>query len=204
MKSGFTQSKTVHLLINASMALLWAVFAVRHIGAFKSSGQVTYLLICLSETMIAAFFILRRAPVSVSQHPADWVLAIVGTFAPLFLVPSPSAGLTWASYVIAPGVVLQLLGVLSLNRSFGLVAAKRRIKTSGLYRFVRHPLYASYILVLIGYVAGNVAWRNMAIAIVTIACHVARMVREERHLAQDAAYVEYMKCVPYRLVPLMF
>jgi len=72
------------------MAGLWALFALRHIAAFKSTGNVTYLLFCISESITAAFFVFRKAPVSVSQNPTDWLVAFVGTFAPLFLVPSPA------------------------------------------------------------------------------------------------------------------
>jgi protein-S-isoprenylcysteine O-methyltransferase Ste14 len=204
MKSHLLHSRTADVLVNVCMASLWALFALRHIGAFKSTGNATYLLICLSETITASFFILRKAPVTVSDRFVDWLLAIVGTFAPLFLLPSPSGGLNWGGMVLVPGMILQILAVLSLNRSFGLVAAKREIKTGGLYRFVRHPLYASYVLIMTGYLAGNVTWWNVVIGMLTIACHVARIVREERHLAQDGSYVEYMKRVPYRLIPLMY
>lgn len=204
MKLDLLHSRSAHVLVNACMASLWALFALRHIAAFKMTGNPTYLLICLSETITAGFFILRKTPVSVSGNFADWLLAIVGTFAPLFLLPAASEGLRLGEIVLVPGMILQILAVLSLNRSFGLVAAKREIKTGGLYRFVRHPLYASYVLIMIGYVAGNVSSRNMVIGLVTIACHILRMIREERHLARDTAYADYMKRVRYRLIPLMY
>ena len=40
-------------------------------------------------------------------------------------------------------------------------AARRQLKTSGLYRLVRHPLYASYLLSYLGYVLANTNLRNV-------------------------------------------
>ena len=204
MKSNLLHSRVANLLASSCMAGLWALFALRHIAAFKSTGNVTYLLFCISESITAAFFVFRKAPVSVSQNPTDWLVAFVGTFAPLFLVPSPAGGFALGNMLIIPGMIMQIVGVLSLNRSFGLVAAKREIKTGGMYRFIRHPLYASYVVIMLGYLAGNPTARNLVVGIITIGCHVVRMLREERHLAQDSAYVHYMRRVRFRIVPLLF
>jgi protein-S-isoprenylcysteine O-methyltransferase Ste14 len=100
--------------------------------------------------------------------------------------------------------VLQIFGVLSLNRSFGLVAAQREIKTSGLYRVVRHPLYASYVVIFLAYVAANTTAGNVILLAVTLACLAGRILREESHLAADPMYQGYMRRVRYRVVPLVF
>eukprot|EP01034_Spumella_vulgaris_P046509 gene46509-57994_t len=106
--------------------------------------------------------------------------------------------------LIAAGVLLQIGGLLSLNRSFGLVAARRTVKTGGLYRLVRHPLYASYLLVYLGYVLVNTSVANVLLALLGAALLMARIVREERFLARDVHYLAYMDQVKYRLIPLMF
>jgi protein-S-isoprenylcysteine O-methyltransferase Ste14 len=106
--------------------------------------------------------------------------------------------------VLIAGALLQICGVISLNRSFGLVAARREIKTVGMYRFVRHPLYASYVVIFSAYLAANPSAYNALLASVTIVCLVLRAVREERLLREDAAYRAYMQRVPYRIIPLVF
>ena len=186
------------------MAAIWVWFAVRHVAAFKSTGNVAYLMFCFSETITAGFFVIRRPPVSVSQSSADWLLAVTGTFTPLFVQPTPFTAMPYADIVLVVGVILQILSMLSLNRSFGLVAARREIKTRGMYSIVRHPLYASYLFILTGYALSNASPGNLILILITISCLVGRILREERYLVADALYRQYVQRVRYRLLPPVF
>jgi protein-S-isoprenylcysteine O-methyltransferase Ste14 len=85
-----------------------------------------------------------------------------------------------------------------------LVAARRQIKTAGLYRWIRHPLYASYLLSYVGYVLSNSSVGNIAIALLASFLLIARLQREERFLSRDSEYVLYMRRVKYRVLPLVF
>ena len=124
------------------MAVLWGWFAYRHLLAFHHTGEWAYVLVCGSETLTAAFFVFRSAPMTVSVDPLDWLFGIAGTFTTLLFFPAPWGLLPIAKNLIVFGTVLQIFGLISLNRSFALVAAQRELKTRGMYRFVRHPLYA--------------------------------------------------------------
>jgi protein-S-isoprenylcysteine O-methyltransferase Ste14 len=101
-------------------------------------------------------------------------------------------------------LLLQILGVLSLNKSLAIVPAKRQIKTRGMYRLVRHPLYTSHILAMTGYVLANTTTGNVIVYAVAVASLFIRIIREERHLALDPQYRQYMEQVRYRLLPLVF
>ena len=197
-------STLFQLSIGLLMALLWGFFTYRHVLAFHQSAEWMYLLIGLSESMTAGFFLFRSAPVTVSTDPLDLVFAILGTFAPLFLMPSDWGLLPDADYLIGAGIVLQIFGLLSLNRSFALVAAKRQIKSGGMYRFVRHPLYASYLLILSGYVLANTTWVNLLLCCTTVALLLVRLMREEKHLLPDPGYRVYMQQVRFRMIPFLF
>jgi protein-S-isoprenylcysteine O-methyltransferase Ste14 len=124
--------------------------------------------------------------------------------APLLLTPTAEENLAAGRVLIAIGVFLQLSGLLSLNRSFGLVAARRVIKTTGMYQLVRHPLYASYLISSLGYVMLNTSQRNILVGATAAALLVIRLFREERFLSQDADYRFYMRQVKYRLLPMVF
>jgi protein-S-isoprenylcysteine O-methyltransferase Ste14 len=102
------------------------------------------------------------------------------------------------------GAAIQVLGLISLNRSFAIVAAKRVIKTAWMYRVVRHPIYASYCLTFTGYVLANTSPANVTIYAISIVFLIARIFREEAHLSLDPLYREYMQSVRYRLVPFIF
>ena len=186
------------------MAALWGLFAYRHLLAFQNTGEWAYLVISVSETLSAALFVFRSAPVTVSTDPLDWFFALVGTFMPLLFIPASWGLLPAAKNLIVLGIALQIFGLLSLNRSYALVAAKRKIKTKGMYRVVRHPMYASYLVLITGYILSNTTWWNFLLYVMSLGFLFVRMVREERHLAVDPVYAEYAQRVRYRVIPFVF
>ena len=198
------QSRLASLFTSMSMACLWAFFASAHVVGYLHSGDWSYLLFCAAESLGALFFIVRSAPVSVSTDAGDWLLAIGATFAPFLLAPADVAIWPGARYLLAVGSLLQIAGLLSLNRSFGRVAAQREIKTGGACRVIRHPLYASYLISLSGYLLANTSLANTVTYVATIAMMLARLLREERFLSTDVRYRVYMRQVKYRLLPFIF
>ncbi|HEY0589853.1 MAG TPA: methyltransferase [Pseudoduganella sp.] len=197
-------ARAVNWLATAALASIWLLFSVAHARAFNATGDWTYLLFVASETLVALLFMLRSEPAAVSHSPLDWALAIASTAAPFFFAPSGESLLPAARALIVLGVLLQIGGLLSLNRSFGLVAARREIKTTGLYRWIRHPLYASYLLSYAGYVLSNTSIGNIATCLLASLLLVARLLREERFLSRDSAYLLYMRRVKYRILPMVF
>ena len=113
-----------------------------------------------------------------------------------------------ASRVAGPlilfGAGMSVVAILSLGRSMGLEPAHRGLKTTWLYRLVRHPIYATYLIVVAGYLLAFPNAVNIALAAVWAGVQVARIDREERLLSQDPDYQAYRARVPYRLVPLIW
>lgn len=201
--SSLFNSRLANLIGSLALAALWCLFALTHIKTWHIFGDWTYLVFCGAETLTALFFLFRSSPKAVSSNPWDWLAGVAGTFAPLLFEPAEWGLLPEAKHFLVFGCVLQIAGMLSLNRSFGLIAARRAIKTEGLYRIVRHPLYSSYLLGGIAYALSNSSWRNLAVAC-TVIMLLLRILREERVLRQDEAYHSYIKQVPYRLIPLVY
>jgi protein-S-isoprenylcysteine O-methyltransferase Ste14 len=202
--TAFTRSKRLNLYSGFILALAYAVFASAHLVSYRRSHDWTLLLFCISEAIVIIFLIFRTIPQTVSTVRLDWVVGIAGTFIPMLLRPASWGILPLAKYAIAVGLVLQVAGLLSLNRSLAIVAAKREIKTGGLYRFVRHPLYAAYVLMYSGYVLNNTTLANLTIYVVMFVLLMVRVFREEAHLALDPHYRDYMRRVPYRIIPFVF
>jgi len=196
-------SPRVDIACGMLLALAWGAFAFSHLNAYQASGQWTYVLFFISETFTACMFLCRSSAATVSSDWVDWALAILATMGPLLLHPNTTNLFPEAKYAILVGILIQIAGMLSLNRSFGIVAARRKIKTAGMYRFVRHPLYASYLLINTGYVLTNTSAWNIAVCSATFILLYFRLLREERHLAQSPDYRAYMKQVRYRVVPFI-
>lgn len=202
--SEFLQSKRANVYSGIILATIWGVFAYAHLTGFQKTQNWSLLLFCFSETLTAGFYIFRSDPKTVSVDPFDWLVAIGGTFAPLFFRPTSWGILPVASIAIMAGTCIQILGLISLNRSFAIVAAKREIKSAWMYRIVRHPIYASYCLTFTGYLLANTSLANLLIYLASIVFLCIRIFREEKHLALDALYRTYMRTVRYRLIPFIF
>jgi len=109
----------------------------------------------------------------------------------------PEAGLA----LVTLGAGLSLISLLAMGRLFGVRPALRGLVTSGPYRFVRHPLYLSYVLADIGYNLQEWNFVTLLLVLVGWASLVYRIHAEERVLSQHAEWPAYVALVRYRLVP---
>jgi protein-S-isoprenylcysteine O-methyltransferase Ste14 len=70
--------------------------------------------------------------------------------------------------------VICIISLTALGRSFGFVTADRGVKTRGPHALVRHPVYASCLLIQSGYVMQAVSLRNIAVFVVAAGVRMAR------------------------------
>jgi len=116
------------------------------------------LLLVIAEALSVLLILIRRRSASLSSQPFDWALSFSAVSAPLLLTTLAPASTMMPDIVttmlMLMGLLAQISGKLSLWRSFGLVPANRGVRTHGLYRVVRHPIYAGYTLTHIGFLLG--------------------------------------------------
>jgi protein-S-isoprenylcysteine O-methyltransferase Ste14 len=143
-------------------------------------------------------------PKRISVDPFDWLVGIGGTFSAFFFVPGGFALLPAGEQLVLVAVVLQILGLLSLNRSFGIVAANRAIKTGGMYRLVRHPLYSSYVVLFSGYLLFNVSAWNVFVLLLAFTFVFFRIDAEEKMLMVDPEYRAYAQKIRWKLIPFVY
>lgn len=195
------------LVSTTGLATVYAVFAVIHLKMWMQTGELKGLGVVFQESLIVALFIARRPASHTTRSPIAWIATGVGAFSILLLRPEgePIAGLgaLWAAMQVVAAVgYVTSLGF--LGRSFGVVPALRGVRTSGPYAWVRHPVYAAYLLGNIGYLLESpTAWNLGVIALQTLG-QVVRMDHEERVLSEDSEYVEYRQRVRWRLVPGLY
>lgn len=185
------------------IAVLWVALLYRVAGSLNGYAP----LVLISETAVMIFVLIRRPTTNISLRLGDWLLAITATAAPLMIQPGldmfPAIAPLGVALVLF-GNVVQGLAKLSLRRSFGIAPANRGIKADGLYRFVRHPMYAGYLAVHIGVMILMPSPVNLVIYAIGWWAQILRLKAEEELLSQDPAYVAFKEKVRYRLVPGVF
>ena len=201
------RAAATRIATSAPVALLFLLFGAANLAQWGVTHQPIGLGATALELLVATLFVARRSAWLVSKAPLAWAAAAVGTFGMLAARPAyaPVAGLEplYLGLQIV-GAVFAGVALLSLGRSFGLVAANRGIRTGGQYRFVRHPVYSGYVVTWIGYLLENPSLRNACVLVVVMAFQAVRIVEEERTLGTDPVYQAYCRRVRSRVVPHLF
>lgn len=202
-RSERTRRLTRHLanLVGAGGATFFAWAGLQHYQRTHSFVGAAFFA---EQLWIVVAYLVRRPAATVSPRASDWLLAFGGTFGGVMLRPS---GVHSHLGVVA-GLDVQLLGLgicvasfVALGRSFGFAAADRGLKQRGPYAIVRHPIYASYVLLLLGYVLQSFSLRNVVVMMFVCGCDVGRALAEERFLTTSTLYAEYRSRVRWRLLP---
>jgi protein-S-isoprenylcysteine O-methyltransferase Ste14 len=128
------------------------------------------------------------------------VLVPTGTAWPL---PGWLAGVAWALVLL--GLAVVAVGSLALGRALSptpVPSARGELRTGGLYRWVRHPIYTGVLAVVVGLTIGTRQWLGLALGVVTVAFFTAKARWEEARLAETyPGYRAYAARTP-RFVPL--
>ena len=188
------------------LAGLYALFLTRHTKAFLDTHELPLLGAVVLETMVVAMFLARREASATNISPMALGATALGTFSTLFLAPFDRSDVPGAVTVPIQliGLAMAIVALGSLRRSFGLAPANRGVKTAGMYRFVRHPLYAAYLVTFSGYVLAYPTPRNLIVLGCSITGQVLRMQLEERLLLRDQQYVDYAAKTRFRIVPGLY
>ena len=196
--------RAIRITANLVGAAGAAFFAQATLQSYLQTHRFIGGAFFVEQMWVVIAYLIRRPARAVSRRVGDWALAFGGTFGGVLFRPDgahPQWGLT-------AGLALQLIGLaicvtsfLALGRSFGFVAADRGLVRRGPYAVVRHPIYASYLLLQFGYLLQSISVRNALVLLFASGCNVGRAVAEDRVLATNDQYGSYRGTVRWRLVP---
>lgn len=191
----------------AIVLLLYLGLVARLIASDGEHWKLANLLLLPSEGLVVIFLLFRRRTKQISLRWQEWLLALSATVAPMLVQPGVGAALVWPMWgasLLLMGTIIQVHAKLTLGRSFGCVPANRGLKLAGPYRFVRHPMYAGYLLSHVAFLLMNPTVWNVAMYAGCYALQIPRLLDEERLLANDPQYRAYQSTVKYRLIPGVF
>ena len=193
-----------HWPLNIMMALLWSRFVLKSLETWLVSEGPLEFGILIHNSLLLSLFLIRRKSKQISENLLDWVIPILTLTSTLLLNPQQTGNNTCAlmSLIIqCLGMTGIILSLASLGRSFGIIPANRQIQSSGMYRIVRHPLYASELIFYTGFLISHFNLMNGILILFILAGQIFRSHAEERLLLQDGGYLDYLNKIHYRLIP---
>lgn len=85
------------------------------------------------------------------------------------------------------------------------VEAGQKVISTGPYAIVRHPMYATALLMLLGIPLSLASWWGVLLWLLLLPALAWRLLDEERVLLRDLeGYAEYRRRVRFRLIPLIW
>ncbi len=190
--------------LDIAFAALWLPLAFSTWTAWEIRRAPLALPLLAENLLIMLLFLLRRPSRQVARSPKAWILAVLGTLAPLLM--RPAIPLAFPLPLVSLGLQgLAAVGMLAalarLGRSFGVVPAHRGLVNEGLYGQVRHPIYAFEMAFYVAFVLGNLSVANAAVLVAFIVTQILRADQEERLLRSDLRYRNYTRQVRFRFIP---
>jgi protein-S-isoprenylcysteine O-methyltransferase Ste14 len=175
--------------------------------AHKHLVLLSQVAILLFLALVIATTIFRLKPLRSSEGIEPRLSALAGTFllGLLAFAPKPAelppALTIFALVLIIAGSVLSAYVLRWLGRSFSIMAEARRLVTGGPYAYVRHPLYLTEEITILGVILLNFSPLAVLLGAAHWLLQLRRMHNEERVLR--AAFPDYdaYAAVTPRVIP---
>jgi protein-S-isoprenylcysteine O-methyltransferase Ste14 len=156
---------------------------------------------------IAILIVMRYRRVAATGGLYPRLVALLGSFLFLLLVPflprhelSPTLDLL-SILLMLSGSILATAVLLYLGRSFSILPEARRLVVTGPYRFVRHPLYATEMICMLGLVIQFALWPAVIVFLIQLVIQLERMRIEEQLLNRTFPEYEIYANNTARLIP---
>ena len=193
------------MLFRALAALGVLIFVVRVWHAYHREPSFALILIGVGELITLGLVLFAKRTDSRDVSLVSLLSTIFATYYFLLISFEPTANRSipaeLSTLIQVAAVSFQIWAKIILGRSFGLLPANRGIVSSGPYRYVRHPIYTGYAINWAGFVAAYFSWYNLTVLIGFLILQGIRVLREERVLRQDTAYLAFCSNVRFRLLP---
>jgi protein-S-isoprenylcysteine O-methyltransferase Ste14 len=188
-----------------------------------------YLAIFTAASVLTTVDLVRRDPALLERRmsagptaearPAQKVIMLCTSlgFVALLVVPALDHRFGWSAVplgVVLVGDALVALGFYLISRVYRentftsatiQVVEGQRVVSTGPYARVRHPMYASAFLYLLGTPLALGSYWGLVPLVALTPFLIWRLLDEERFLARDLpGYAEYQRRVRYRLVPFVW
>jgi protein-S-isoprenylcysteine O-methyltransferase Ste14 len=191
--------------------MLLALCVALKIGASLSDPWPSLLSsFCLATFyMLLALLIMSRPP---AKAQADGLLpriaAFVGTYLPwtitFFGKTDQALPNLLSTACVLIGTIMMLVTIRHLGRSFSLVPQARSVVQTGPYRWIKHPLYFSEQIAILGVVLQYLTPVTVIVFVLHIGVQVCRILYEEDLLRRNCPEYSSYETSRWRLIPCVW
>lgn len=220
--------KTVVRLTASSILGLFAFGVILFLpaGTFNYWQAWVFIAVFTVATIVPTIYLYRTDPAALQRRmhagpraetrPAQKII-ITGSFVDAFAMMAFSGldhRMGWSTvpvWVCLLGDVLVVAGLgiaMVVIAQNGYAASTVRVETgqqvvsSGVYRFIRHPMYVGSLIMMVGMPLALGSYWGLLFVIPGVVVIVFRILDEEKMLTEElAGYREYAQRVRYRLMP---
>jgi protein-S-isoprenylcysteine O-methyltransferase Ste14 len=198
-------------LFGSMWFFLLALLVATRIGASPAGPWPSLLSsFCLASFyLLLALLIMTRSP---AKAQADGLLpriaAFVGTYLPwtisFFGKTDQTLPNLASTACVLIGVIMMLVTIRHLGRSFSLVPQARSVVQTGPYRWIKHPLYVSEEITVVGVVLQYLSPVTVIVLVLHIAVQVSRILYEEDLLRHNCPEYSSYEKTRWRLIPYVW
>lgn len=188
-----------------------------------------YLSIFMGASVLTTLYLIRKDPALLKRRmsggpraekrPAQKFIMLCTSigFIALLVVPALNHRFRWSAVPLGGIVVGDVLVAIGFYLIFLVyrenpfssatieVAENQKVISTGPYAIVRHPMYASASLYLLGTPLALGSYWGLVPIVAMMPFLIWRLLDEERFLARNlSGYIEYQKQVPHRVVPFVW
>jgi protein-S-isoprenylcysteine O-methyltransferase Ste14 len=165
---------------------------------------------CLASFyMLLALLIMTRSP---AKAQADGLLpriaAFVGSYLPwtitFFGQTDQALPNLLSTACVLIGMIMMLVTIRHLGRSFSLVPQARSVVQTGPYRWIKHPLYFAEEIAILGVVLQHMTPITVIVFVLHIGVQVCRILYEEDLLRRNCPEYSSYEASRWRLVPYVW
>lgn len=220
-------TKTLFSLVALSVAMGLLLFVPA--GTIQYWQAWVYLAIFTGASLLISLYLLKRDPALLKRRMSGgptaekettqkiiMLFASIG-FIALLVVPALDHRFGWSKVspsVVMAGDILVAIGfyfIFLVYRENTFTSAtiqvveNQKVISTGPYALVRHPMYASALLYLIGTPLALGSYWGLLAFVFMVSFLIWRLFDEEKFLAKNLPeYKEYQKKIPHRLVPYVW
>ena len=162
-------------------------FAVNLSAAYHADkSRITLLAAIFSETATIIVLLISRRPKVRDWH---WLSVFATIYASFLTLPLITVTNVYHFLPDNLAIIIQSVALLwiinakiTIGRSFGLLPADRGIIDTGVYKFVRHPIYLGYGLLHVGFLFSNFNVQNTLVYVSLYIAQIYRILMEEKIL----------------------